>query len=442
MAIVLTANGLFEALTEVGVRQAIVQDIKGDSPEFLNIAFWFNAGRGLILFITAIIIAPWIAIFYDEPSLIPLLRVAFSTMILNGLTSPKVFALHKKFKFSQSVWITQGSGLVATIFTLILSLYIRDVWALVFGTVFEAFARLILSFLLCPILPNFRFDKDSSRALFGFTKGMAGLPILAFFVMQADVFVLGKLVSKEILGKYSLALNLANFPVMIFSRVVQPMIVPVFSSIKDNKAKLQNTFTMFLRAIWIFGLPMATFLGFFSSPILTIVYGAKYASMAPAYSVLSFYIIVYISSMVSFSVYIAIARPTIHRSFTILRAVLIALFMYPAALFFGPVGAAAALLFCLAIATVLQSFNLKNVIGLTPLRFFGTLQKGLVLAIAIAIPNTVINLIVQSSAFRVLLGSILLFIAWISGFVLMSKDIKELKRMKQPILDTSEDQIN
>lgn len=432
MAIVLTANGLFEALTEVGVRQAIIQDKRGDSPEFLNIAFWFNAVRGLILFAAAMAIAPGIASFYDEPALVPLLRVAFSTMILNGFTSPKVFALQKNFKFGQSVWVTQGSGLLGTIFTLVLSLYVRDVWALVFGTVFEAAARFVLSFLLCPIRPSFRFDKESSRALFGFTKGMAGLPMLAFFVMQADVFVLGKVVSKEVLGKYSLALNLANFPVMIFSRVVQPMIVPVFSSIQDDQEKLRNTFVVILRSIWLFGLPMATYLAFFSDPILTIVYGARYASMAPAFSALSFYIVVYMSSMISFSVYIAIARPTIHRSFTILRAALIALSMYPAARFFGPAGAAGALLSCLSLATILQSFNLRNVIGLPPPRFFGTLRSGLALSAATAVPYAAINLFTGSVALRTILGGIVLLAVWASGFWVMGKDLKALKGMRRP----------
>lgn len=46
MAIVLAVIGLFEALTEVGVAQAVIQNKKGDTPEFLNLAWWFGVARG------------------------------------------------------------------------------------------------------------------------------------------------------------------------------------------------------------------------------------------------------------------------------------------------------------------------------------------------------------------------------------------------------------
>ena len=91
MALVLAASQLFEALTEVGVRQAVVQSKRGASDEYLNVAWWFSAGRGLGLYILGWIFAPRVSVFYGEPALAQLLRVAFLTMLLRGVTSPRLY---------------------------------------------------------------------------------------------------------------------------------------------------------------------------------------------------------------------------------------------------------------------------------------------------------------------------------------------------------------
>ena len=49
MAIVLAVLALFEALTEVGVAQAVIQNERGTTPEFLNVAWWFGIARGVVV---------------------------------------------------------------------------------------------------------------------------------------------------------------------------------------------------------------------------------------------------------------------------------------------------------------------------------------------------------------------------------------------------------
>ena len=143
------------------------------------------------------------------------------------MTSPKVYALQRQFRFGESVAITQGAGLLGTVLTLVLGVLWQNVWALVVGTVFEAFMRFVLSFVLCPIRPSFRIDKQSRRDLFAFMKGMLGLAFMTFLVSQADIFVLGRVVSTRVLGLYSMAVTLAMFPQSLFAKIVQPLVVPI-----------------------------------------------------------------------------------------------------------------------------------------------------------------------------------------------------------------------
>lgn len=376
-AIVIACSAFFEAVTDVGTGVSIIQKKSGDDTEYLNSVWWFNAVRGTLLVAAGLILAPLIAWFYRDPQLTLYLRVAFFAMFWNGLTSTGMYAKQRNLNFGTTVWITQGSGFAGTIFTLVLALFIQNVWVLVIGLVFESIMRFLLSFLLCPIKPHLPIDREAFSHLSSFSRGMAGLPILTFLVLQADVFVLGRVATKETLGMYYLALSLANIPVMVFTKVANPLILPVFSRMQDDLERLKKHLLNVTLLIWLFGLPMAAAMGVFAPSILSVVFGNEYASMAIPFTVLSVYFIFYISGTPIAAIYIALGKPGLHRNFALLRFVLVSALIYPAALFFGPIGVTTSLLVSLFLAFLLQVNVLGKILDLPIGRYFLTIGTSL-----------------------------------------------------------------
>jgi len=45
-----------------------VQSPRGTERTYLNGAWWLAFGRGVVLYLTALLLAPWIARFYDAPN--------------------------------------------------------------------------------------------------------------------------------------------------------------------------------------------------------------------------------------------------------------------------------------------------------------------------------------------------------------------------------------
>lgn len=430
MAVVLAAIALFEAITEVGVNQAVIQNHRGHTPEFLNVAWWINAVRGVAIFVIAALLSPAVASFYRQPDLAPLLTVAFVSMIFTGLASPRMYALQRQFRFGASVAVTQGAGLLGTLATLALGLTLRNVWALVIGTVVEAALRFLLSFLVCPIRPSFRIDRESWRDLFRFTRGMLGLSFLTFLVSQADIFVLGRLVTTEVLGLYSMAVTLALFPLMVFSKVAQPLVVPLLAAHQDAPDALRATYLRLQRLIWLFGLPMATTMGVAAAPLLELVYGPAYAAASTPFAIISAYVVVYMASMVSFSVYLAIARPELQRSFTLLRAALLVAGIYPLAVAFGPVGAAASMLGALTLAMLLQLRNLGRVIGLRAGPYAATLRGGLLGAAVVGALTWPLGLSGWPTATVALASVVPLLVVWGVAALRERKELRALRAQR------------
>jgi O-antigen/teichoic acid export membrane protein len=87
MAIIISVNAAFETVTQLSIKEAIIQNPKGHEKTFLNGAWWLSASRAAGLYIVAFVFAPFISDFYNNSELTILVRVGFLTVLFNGLMS-------------------------------------------------------------------------------------------------------------------------------------------------------------------------------------------------------------------------------------------------------------------------------------------------------------------------------------------------------------------
>ncbi len=386
MALVLAANGMFEVLTEVGIGQSVIQNKKGDTDSFLSAAWIFGSLRGVSLCLIGLLIAPWVASIYQDASLTPLLRVVSLTMLFNGMANPRLYVLQKQMKFGRYVIIMQGAACFCTLLCLILALVMRNVWALVIGYVAEAGIRSLLSYLLCPFHLNRRIDRESWRELFQYSRSIVGLPIITFMFLQMDIFVMGIVSSKELLGMYSMAVTLASIPVMVFSKVASPMLLPALSETQDHMEVLRSRLVKMTRYLVLAGLPLATLQALFAPFILSVVYGPAYSSVSTAYSLLSLYIIIYLLNCLIVAGYWATGRPQIDRWFSLGRVLIALLCIYPALVSFGAAGAAGTRLLSSLIILALEIAFLPYYLRLPVHRYLSSFKPGVYLSVILSVP--------------------------------------------------------
>jgi lipopolysaccharide exporter len=381
MAMVITASSIFETFSDVGIRQSIIQSKKGVNVDYLNVAWWFQGLRGIGLYLVGILVAPWVGRFYNNmPELTSLMRMAFIAMIFNGLISPRVYVLEKKFQFAKFVFLTLVSGVLGTLLTIGLTFYLRNVRALVIGLVAETVILCLLSFVLCPFQPQLRIDKKCLSELLKFARGMLGLAFLTVIIRQTDVIVLGKVVSGEELGMYYLALQLASQPIQLFERIIGRVLLPVFAEKQDNKESICRAILAIARTTGVFGIPLLAFIISCASPILSLVYGSKYAEVAVPFSLLCLWGLVFTQAIKVASIFLGMGLPHLHRRAVALRGMLLASLIYPGTVYWRLSGAAAAVLVAYSITLVVQFVWLGKLIKLDVTKYMRSWLPGLLLS--------------------------------------------------------------
>lgn len=363
MGIIMAVITVMDSFSDIGVRQSIIHNKAGKEPQYLNASWWIGALRGVVLFAIGFFAASLICRFYDKPQLLWLLRFTFVAVLFNGVLSPRIFVLQKEFKFVQSTLLIQGSDLLGTLVSIALALYMRSVWVLAIGFVVQSAFRCMLSFIFYPIKPNLHINREHLKEVAKFGKGMFGLPFLTVICMQADVFVLGKMIPSETLGMYVLAISLARQPTFVFARTIGSVLLPAFSEKQASTQAIRDAFLKIVKVMLIVGLPGATLAFLFSAPILSVIYGEQYRTMSTTFGVLCYAMLLHMFATILSSIYIGVGKPHLHRRYMLLLTILILVTLYPAIRLSGTLGAAFALLFSYVVATCVQFKWLHNAIG-------------------------------------------------------------------------------
>jgi O-antigen/teichoic acid export membrane protein len=394
MVLTLSMTALFEVLTEVGIKQSVIQHKNGANSEYLNMAWWLQSLRAIGLYAVAFILAPWLCEFYfrsraevltrySMEELTTLVRVAFLSILFNGFISPSSHVLEKEFRFARAVVITQGGFVLGAIITIILAFLVRNVWAIVIGFAATGFTKCLLSYTLCPFIPRFSYHRESFEGLYRFAKGMFGLPVLTYIAYNIDVLVAGKLVPTSLVGLYGMALTLALAPRDLFVRIISPILLPAFAEKQNDKKALCRAVLKITNVTTLYVIPIIALAVICNKALLSIVFGSEYSAVAVPFSFLCVYVLLLIQGNILANVIFGIGQPGKHRAFVGLRALILMVFIYPSIKLYGLTGAAAVVLFASFAAICLQVRVIHKILGLNIFEYAISWVPGLALAVSI-----------------------------------------------------------
>jgi O-antigen/teichoic acid export membrane protein len=384
MAILLSTTSLIHTVTDIGVREATIRNEKGAEDHYIRSAFWLSFGRALSLALGLFLLAPWIARFYGNLELTALLRITALTIVIDGATSPRTFAAMKNLRFSRIAFINNGGGILGVFVTVILSYFIRDVWALVLGLLAEVTSKLSLSYIFYPWLPYFSWHKEAARDLLKFSKGLFGLSFLNLIFARTDIFVMAKLFPAGLLGLYSMAIFIAQTPTSFLMNVLGQTLLPALSRVQNEDERANRILLQVSSLLLYLGMPAVTCAYFCGSSLLTLVYGARYSAAGGALALAAAVGLLNLLNGQITTVFYAKGLPHLHRRSVILMALSMIVFIYPCVKVFGPIGGQVAPLVAIVLGYAFQLERVRHLTGIRLTAYFKPFLLGTVLSVITA----------------------------------------------------------
>ena len=160
------------------------------------------------------------------------------------------------------------------------------VWSLV--------AQNLMSNLLCNLLlwilsrwhPMLVFSKDSIKMLFSFGSKLLASSLLHTIYVNLYTLVIGKVYSKNAVGNYYQANNLATFSSNNISAVIVRAIYPIQCTMQDDDEKLKYYFSKYLKISCFVVFPIAVGLCALADPLVRVVLNDQWIPAIPYIQIL------------------------------------------------------------------------------------------------------------------------------------------------------------
>lgn len=302
--------GFLTMLYEVGMGSAIIQksDVsEGDLKKLAGVVIIINSGLLSFVFVTA----PLVARFFSEPSLVSILRVSSINFILLSLYFIPQTIFIRELNFRTKSMIDLFANLFSNAIILILALRDFGVWALVYGMIgMQLFKALAYN---CQRDLRYwpQFTLRGIRSILVFGSHVTISKILWYFYSQADILIAGRLLGKELLGTYSVAMHIVSIPLEKISPIVSQIGLPVFSRLQEDIPTIQSHLLKLLRSLNLITFPVFIGLPLVAPDAIPLILGLKWIDIVFPMQILSLTMPLRLISIVLPQVVTGIGRPDI-----------------------------------------------------------------------------------------------------------------------------------
>ncbi len=284
MAMALVFNKFIISVTNFNFGTAINQSLKINKNQ-ISTFFFMVFGINIILSLMSYFGADLVASFFNEPALIPIIKVMASILFLKSFQFPNIL-LSREMDFKTISIIEILSITIGNIIGLYCAIRGYGVWSLVMIRLVHVTISCVLLTLIYRWYPSFPTFKGMASKL-KFASFMFGSNLVYFFSSHISDLVIGKAIGKEALGAFSIARNIAFLPSNFIKNNISSVLLIAFSKIQNDIKQFQEKQSLSLYFFSILFIPSMVILFSTSNNFINVIYGAKWTSAIPYLQILS-----------------------------------------------------------------------------------------------------------------------------------------------------------
>jgi O-antigen/teichoic acid export membrane protein len=345
LAIVMSVQVVITLLTDIGLRQAVIQSPNGDKRELLDTAFTLQILRGFLIWAVSALVSIGLEIAstyhlipnqsaYADPDLPMYLAVASFSAVLMGFQSMRATSAGRHLQVERLFIIELIAQFIGLLFIIVLGWITRSVWAYVLGALLSAALTVLLTHsVLKGPSDRLGWNRAALGELFRFGRWTFLSSMLSAFAANGDRLLLGGWLNPQMLGFYSVAYNLASVPDVLAGKIFGTVSFPALS--EAARLQPQRVPEIYLRMRWIMDAALLFIAGFLfsaGSTIVYLLYDPRYAAAGWMLEYLSFGLL-FARYGLSQNAYLALGRPDYVTILSITK--LISLLLLVAVLFYG-----------------------------------------------------------------------------------------------------------
>lgn len=281
-AIALTAQTVLVTLADLGLSADLIRADRPEerAPTVATLCLLTSALLTALLVATA---GP-LATALGSPAAAPVMVVLAFTLVISGAGVVPYAQLQRDFE-QRKLFLIDGTGFaVTTGLSIGLVLLGTGPMALAWARLAAQATVVVLQFVLTRCRPRLGWDRTVARGAVRFGAPLALANMLSWALLNVDTVVIARLAGPVVLGFYVLAFNVSSWPMSAIGQAIRPVTLAAFARRQDGDASESVARAVGLAAAVAF--PAGTLLAVLALPVVTVVYGERWAAAAAALAAL------------------------------------------------------------------------------------------------------------------------------------------------------------
>lgn len=245
-----------------------------------NTLFFFNLIVSILLFALLFASAPLIAVFFEHPQLIELVRVMGLLLVLQALSIVQNTILTKKIDFKTKTKASVISAVLSGAIGIIMAFAEFGVWSLVAQQLSRQLIYTICLWGYNKWWPKFKLSIESLKYMWGFGWKLLVSGLLDNAWKELYLVVVGKFYSPFVLGQYTRSKQYASLFSSNITSIVQRVTYPVLSEIQNDKERMVKGYRQIIKTTMFVTVVLLFFMGAVSEPLLYCLIGPQWHQAA------------------------------------------------------------------------------------------------------------------------------------------------------------------
>lgn len=330
-------------------------------------------GAAMVLTLLVQLVAHPAAVFFSEPQLELVLRIASLQFPLSALAVVPNALLIRQMRFKELAVLQSIASVTQGIVTVALAYFGCGLWSLVIGSLWGLAVRVAMfHFVARP--PRIAANNLGSLRPFLSQSGyLIAQRLLWFWVQEADTLLIGRLLGSAPLGTYTIAKTLSNTPLERAAEIVNQVSLPAFASAQDDRAAWRNGYGRMVEIAALTAIPLFWGLATVAPTALPLVLGERWAGAVMPFVLLCCILPLRTIFALSDAAVLAAGRMDIAFKNVATWAAVMSPMLFAGAYLHGLAGAAAAwavgfpLVFIVFVMRITRAFDMRAAIILKPL---------------------------------------------------------------------------
>lgn len=287
LGIIIVFVAISHVFIDSGFTKALVQRQNRTEVD-ISTVFLFNIVISIVCYLIIWLASPFIADFYEIPSLSLLLRVLALELLLGALFAVPGTLLTIELDFKSLTKVNFVATLISGLVAIYLAYNDYGVWALVFQGLIRSLIMGVMMWIKLKWIPIWVFSVNSFKTLFAFGSKLLISSLLSSIVNNFYNLFIAKIISTKDLGYYSRGSQFPSIFSDIIGSVLDSVLLPVLAKVQDQRELLVTYTKNIIISTALISVPIFFGLAILAEPLVKVLLTDKWLPAVPVLQIICF----------------------------------------------------------------------------------------------------------------------------------------------------------